>query len=214
MENNLTLETARGMETAQLLGALHDALKMAAENTYRACVAVTVLEEREVPLPMLPQVYRYARDIAEGRLSAYAGLTLGQHKLDLIKAIQKLPIDMQDEIADGKRIKVAVKVDGRVQSRELTIFEMTQLQMRLAFSEGGITPWEEQGEWLHKAAPEKLAEKPIERKPTISVDSKTREIIIGRQHLTVDDLIPALSALGYVTKPAYGAKGIQPVKVK
>ena len=99
--------------------------------------------------------------------------------------------------------------------RDATIFEMTQLQIRLAFGEDGVVSAEEQGAFLHKATPAALGETPapVEKKPVISVDSNTREIVINRMHVTVEDLIPALAALGYLVKPAYGKIAIKPAKV-
>ena len=213
--DEFTIPAARALSTPALLDAMRSGFQMAEEGIRRACIAIVVLEERGVALPMLPDVYRYALDIAEGRLSPRAVLVLGKFR-GAIKAVMRLPIALQDEIAEGKKVKVAVKVDGRIQSRELTIFQMMELQMRLAFGEDGITPWEEQGSFLLKAAPSIVGESAQDakhEKPTIRVAAETREIIVNRTHLTVEDLIPALSALGYVIKPVYGQTGIKPVKV-
>jgi len=116
--------------------------------------------------------------------------------------------------AERKRIAALARdrINGRVQSREATIFEMSQMQMRLAFSEDGITPWEQQGEWLHKANyREPAAEK---AKVRIAVDSEKGDIVVNRTHVTVDELIPALAALGFAVKPLYGSKAIKPALVK
>lgn len=204
------LETARNMTNDQLADALKGGLEMSAEGALKACIAITVLEEREVPLPMLPEGFRYARDIAEGRLSAHAAMILGS-KADLIKAVMPLPLKEQDAIADGKKIKVAVKLDGRVMNKDMSIFQMSQMQLRLVFSDEGITPASEQGEWLHKTGYKEPVPKATKCK--LAVDSKTSEILIGRNRVTVDDLIPQLAALGYSVKPIYGTKGIKPAKV-
>lgn len=212
MTNQFSLESARNLTTEQLIAAMREGFALSEDGVLRACVSIAVLEEREVELPMLPEVYRYAREIAEGRLSPHAGLILGRLPF-AIRAVLPLPLSLQDEIADGRKVRVAVKIEGRVSSRELTIYEMSQLQMRLAFSDEGIEPWERQGEFLHKASAELLGEA-VPSSPKIRVDPETGHIIVGRTRLSVDDLLPALAALGYVVKPAYQKKKFAPARVR
>jgi len=209
MTNELTLEQAREMADAALIEALQAGLEMSEDGIRRACIAVAVLEERGAALPMLPEVFRYAQSIATGQLSAHAGLILGRFPY-AVQAVLKLPRELQDRIADGEKVKIAVMVKGRVQSAEATIFEMSQMQMRLAFEDGRITPWEQQGEYLHKNPQAHAAPKV---QVQVRVDRETREIVVNRTHVTVDALIPALAALGFTVKPAYGTKGFTPVKV-
>lgn len=219
MKNHLTLESARNLTDEQLVAALRDGLSMSEDGIRHAAVSVAVLEERGRDMSMLPDTFRFAREIAEGELSAHAAWLLARIPF-AIRSILPLPTDMQDEIADGKRIKVAVKKAGRMMHEDLTIFEMSQGQMRLAFSEDGIVSAGEQGQFLHQASDEALQKAGLGRKanaavkPKISVDAESCEIIVGRTHLSVDDLMPALAALGYVVKSAYGSKKLKPVKVK
>lgn len=213
MINHLTLEAARAMANEDLVAAMREGFMMAEKGILTACVSICVLEERGVDLPMLPDVYRHAREIAEGKLSAHAGLILGRFPF-AIKAVMPLPITLQDEIADGKKIKVATKADGRIRCLDLTIFEMSQMQMRLAFSDEGITPWEQQGEWLLKTGHQEAPVSAAAKKASIAVDAKRGDIVVGRTHVSVDDLIPALAALGFAVKPLYAGKNIQPALVK
>lgn len=217
MKNHLTLESARNLTDDHLFAALRDGLSMSEDGIRHAAISVTVLEERGRDMSMLPDTFRFSREIAEGELSAHAAWLLARIPF-AIRAILPMPTDMQDQIADGKRIKVAVKKDGRMMHKDLTIFEMSQGQMRLAFSDDGIVSAEEQGQFLHKATEEVLHKigmlPPAKVRPKISVDAGAGDIVVGRTHISVDDLMPALAALGYIVKPAYGSKKIKPVKVK
>ncbi|PZX03768.1 hypothetical protein [Celeribacter halophilus] len=209
MTNEFTLENARNLTDQQLVDALKEGLAMSEEGIRHAAISVAVLEERGRDMSMLPDTFRYAREIAEGQLSPHAAWLLARIP-HAIRSILPLPLDMQDEIADGMKIKIAVRKDGRTMSDERTIYEMSQLQMRLAFSETGISPFDNQAKWLiqNEANGDKHR-----NTPKITA-TKSGEIIVGRTHLTVDDLIPALSALGYVVKPIYGRKKIKPAEVK
>lgn len=202
MKNELTLETARNLDTAALLQLLVAGLTVAADGILRASMAVCILKERGVYLPKLPEVYDFASHIADGRLSPRAAMTLARFPFT-VQSVLDLPHDMQDRLADGEKIKIAVKVNGRIQSAERSIWEMSAIQMRLAFTDGKVVPWEEQGEWLHKTGYVDAA--PVKR-VTVKADKKTGEIVVGRARIAVEDLQQPLLDLGFVISKAYKAK--------
>ena len=201
MKNELTLETAASLSNEELLAALANALSDAVDGVARACVAVAVLRERGHPLPtdLLPEVYRYAKEVAEGVLSPRAALTLARFPF-MVKAIQHLPHDLQERLAGGEKVKIAVKVNGRIQSAERTILEMSPMQMRLAFADGKITPWEEQGAWLLKSGHEEPSA--TRKQPVPRFDVKSG-LIVARGSYKVEDFMQALGAAGYQIVPIY-----------
>lgn len=213
MQAEITLDTARNMSLDELKTLWAEGMRMKAEGFRRACIALTILLERGIEIPgTLQTAFRYHEDVANGTLSPHAVLELAAVPV-AFTALRGMPHERQDAIANGEKIKIAVRnKDGRIVSAERTIREMSPLEIRLAFSDGKVVDWSMQGEWYTKQ-PRTVTETDSRKKPDIRVDSKTKEIVIGRSHLTVDDLIPALSALGFVVKPAYGTKGIEPVKV-
>lgn len=206
MTNELTLETARTLDTPQLLKILQSGLLMAAEGIKQACISVCILKERGVDLPVLPALFHYAADVAEGRLSPHAGFILGNARI-YIEGIMKLPCALQDAVADGQKIKIAVRLDGRIRSKDVTIMQMTPLQMRLAFSADGFTPWEEQGEYLLKSGQGKPAAPPKIKPPAF--DRKTGDIVVGRHRYKPSDFYAAFAAAGLQIKPIYGVRSIR-----
>lgn len=212
--SNLTIETARDMQTEELVSVLEQSFTMEANAIYQACVVIAVLEERGHPFTgrdRLGPVYRFAPEIADGKLSARAAMDL-QDNPAAIRAILGYPHAEQDEIAAGKVFKVAVMVDGRVMFQDKKIWNMTVAQMRMAVIEKRTA--DGQGTLLLTGV---VKDEPLRsaRKASIEVDSASKDIVVKRAgHVTIDELIPALAALGYQVKPIYGAAGMSPVKVK
>lgn len=210
MDDDLTLETAAGLGTDDLLAGLRSAQSCAEGGLRRACVFAAVLEERGVDLPMLPPVFRHARQIAEGRLSAHAAWILVDDPF-VIRAIAPLPPDLQDRLADGEQIKIAVQTaQGRVVSAERKIFEMTRPQMQRAFDDGRILDWTRQGELLikgHNAAPDGAPP----RLPRVKIDPETQMITVNGVKVPDELLIAAFAAKGMQVKPIY-ARPIRAVR--
>lgn len=74
------------------------------------------------------------------------------------------------------------------------------MQIRAAFEDGKIVPWEKQGEWLHKSGYEEPTA------PKVSAprfDRKTGKIVVGRQRLDIEDFRQAFLEAGFVLRPAY-----------
>lgn len=207
----MKIEEAKNLTDDQLLVSLKEALGKAAEGLAEACVSALVLQDRGHDLSRLPEVFRYAEDIAYGRLSPSAAWPLARFPW-AVKAILPLSLEEQDAIADGKKIKVAVRKDGRIMFDDLSIYSMSYSQISMVFSDEGITPASEQGEWLHKSDHAEVA-KSSTKKVVVSYVIESQKLKINRGgELSVDDLIPALAALGYSVKPIYGSKGIVPAK--
>lgn len=199
MVNEMTLESARNLDNAQLLWMIKNGLSGAADRIRDACIGVAVARERGISLPTLPSVFDYATQIADGRLSARAAMTLARFPFTVTPIIG-MPHDLQDRLADGEKIKIAVKVNGRIQSAERSIWEMSGVQIRAAFDDGKIVPWEKQGEWLHKSG----YEEPTAPKSTPPrFDRKSGKIVVGRQRLDIEDFRQAFLEAGFVLRPAY-----------
>jgi len=203
MTNELTIESARNLTDAQLLSALASGLNAAADGIMRASIAVVVATERGITLPKLPEVFRYAPEIASGALSARAAMTLAAYPFT-VRAVLSMSHEMQEQLADGMKVKIAVRINGRIQSAERTIWEMSQMQMRVAFTEGNITPWEEQGEWLLKSGHVEGSHAPTV--PVPRFDKKSGKIVIGRRRLNIEDFRQAFLEAGYLISPAYAGK--------
>ena len=201
MKNEFTLEAARNLNDAQILAALTSALSLAADGIFQACIAVCVARERGIELQKLPAVFKYATDIAEGRLSARAAMTLARFPFT-VKAVLAMDHAMQERLADGEKVKVAVKVNGRIQSADRTIWEMTQMQMRVAFADGQIVPWEQQGEWLHKSG----YSEPVKQAKPPRYDKKAGQIVIDRKRYAVEDFHQCFAEAGLRLVPIYETK--------
>lgn len=209
MANDLTLESARNLTDAQLLSALLSGITAAADGTKSACVAVCIAKERGIDLPILPEVFRYALEVADGRISARAALTLARYPF-AIRAVMGMDHGLQDRLADGEKVKIAVRVNGRVQSADRTIWEMSQMQMRVAFTDGQITPWEQQGEWLHKSG----YVEPVEgkKRAKIKVNPIAQELAVTSGLISIDDLRAALLPMGLQITEVYKGKKISVAK--
>lgn len=194
MTNDLTLDAARSLTDAELARVLASALADAAHGFGRACVVVAVMRERGITLPRLPASYLHAEAVAAGTLSARAALAIGKYVF-LAKALIGLPHDLQDRLAEGEKIKIAVRVGGRIQSAERSILEMEQMQLRVAFTDGQVTPWEQQGEWLLRSGYEAPNRKP--RLPRFN--AKTGEI----GGYKIEAYMQAFAAAGYQIVPIY-----------
>jgi hypothetical protein len=210
MTNEFNLENARNLTDEQLVASLKEGLEMSEDGIRHAAISVAVLEERGHDMGMLPDTFRYAHEIAEGKLSAHGTWLLARIP-HAVRSILPLPVDVQDEIADGKKIKIAVRKDGRMMPEERSIYELSQMQMRLAFDDNGLASFDSQAKWLIQRESGKMADP---AKPVKITATKNGEIIVGRSRITVDDIIPALAALGYAVKPIYGRKNIKPADVK
>jgi hypothetical protein len=205
MTNELTLDDARAMTDNEILAAIKTGLERQADGLRHACIGVFVAEERGIELPILPQAFAYAAEIAEGTLSPHAAIILARFPFT-IRAVMGLPLAMQDEVANGRKVKIAVSDNGRVSSREMTIFEMSQDQMRMAFSDEGITPWEQQGEWLIKSG--KAKERPKAKMAVFKVN-KEGDMVVSRLGVFSEcDLIQILASRGYLLKRIPGWKSI------
>lgn len=209
MTNDLTLESARNLTDIQLLAAIASALSEAADGLLCACVAVSVAKERGIELPMLPDVFRYALEVADGRLSARAAMTLARYPF-VIRAVMNVDHAMQERLADGEKIKIAVRINGHIQSAERSIWEMSQMQMRVAFTDGKITPWEQQGEWLHKSGhvdPVKGS-----KRAKIKTNPIAQELVVTSGRISIDDLRSALLPMGLQIIEVYKGKKITVAK--
>lgn len=205
MTNELTVELARNLSDEQLQAALAGAFERKADAFKSACVALNEImtrgiEPRGIPSGMIFRLTDICRDVAIGAMSPLVALEC--HSLPMARAIARLPMEMQEEVIMGRRIKIAeVGKDGRVGSREVTVREMKIDTMRLVFSEDGITPWEEQGEWLIRSGKAKPQPR---RLPRMGHDPKTYELRINGYRLRPDDLIPHLAAVGYELRKIRG----------
>lgn len=213
----LTLETVADWDEVRLLETLAEALAHAAEGLRRACVCAVALEAREAELPMLPQVFRFAREIAEGRLSPQAAWVITglprKVSAGAVRALCALPHAEQERIAGGGPIKIAVRdKDGRIRFEDRQIWTLTQAQLALAFGEDGLTPPEEQGEFLVRTG--RGAEVTPAPELRVWVDAETGEIVVNRPRFRPEDLRAAYAATGWQIKPIYGSAGVRPVKVR
>lgn len=193
---------------ADLRAALVGYMAEAETGIEKACHVLVILAARGLAIPAtLPGVLGYYREIAEGKLSAHAAWLLGG-KREVLDAVMKCPLPLQDEIADGKPIPVATRYQGRISSTSLTIYEMTQGQIRLAFSEErGLAPLEDQQKWLFQVGEKSAGPVPEAPKVKIAVDREQGRILVNRTPVTVDEFREAFAALGWQIKPIYGASG-------
>lgn len=202
MTNELTIESARNWTDDQIRKAIVSGLDGMAESLLAACIAVTVAKERGIDVGKLAKMYDNAELIAGGKLSPKAAQRIGTHK-KMIAAMVGLPFDLQERLAEGQKVKIAYrdKHTGAVRYAEQSIFEMDDIRLRLAFTDGGITPLEEQGKavLVHVAFAE-----PAPKKAKIKPDAKTGELIIGKTRVSQDDLKQALAVLGLRISPIYG----------
>jgi len=215
MTEKFTIEAAEALTNDELIAEFQIGFLDMGANLRKACICLTILERRGAVFPLqknLPTPFRFAPEIAADLLDPEAALLLAGSP-DAIRAVMKLPLDQQRAVANEKPIKIAIKKDGRIISAERTIYEMSVMQMRIAFGENGIVPWEQQGEFLHKSGAPNEGAPTVRVKPKIAVDGTTHEIVVNKIHVTVDDLIPALAALGYSVKKLYKDE-LAPVKVK
>ena len=200
MTNDFTLESARNLDNAQLLQAIADGLQGAADSLHKACVAVAVAQERGISLPKLPQVFDYASQIAEGALSPRAAMTLCRFPFT-VAPVLGMPHEMQDRLADGAKLKIAVMVNGRVQSAERSLWEMSAVQLRVAFDDGKIVPWEQQGEWLIKSGHVEVKETPARKPPRY--DKATGQIVDGKVRRNLEEYRQAFAEAGFRIEPIY-----------
>lgn len=210
MKNDLTLDAVLKMSEAESLSLLLAANAENADGFRRGCILVAARRQLGFSLPNTQDVYRYADQVADGRLSANAAWVFGARPF-MINAIMGLDHEWQDRLAGGEKIKIAVKVDGRIRSAEKGILEMSQMQMRLAFCDGKITPWEEQGEWLLKSG---YIEPDTIRKPAVPKYSEKQDrIMIGGKAYMVEDFMQAFGAAGFQIVPIYKSRRLTPPRV-
>ena len=199
MTNELTIESARNLSDAQLLQSILDGLRSMGDALRSACIAVTVARERDIALPVLPKAFDYAEQIISGRLSPRAAFTLCRYPFT-VATVLDMPHDLQERLADGEKVKIAVKINGSVRYAERSIWEMNAKQLRLAFQDGKIVPHEEQGTALHQNPYfDDAASKAVK----VKSDRKTGEIIVGRARVKPEDMHQALADLGLMVVPIY-----------
>jgi hypothetical protein len=164
-----------------------------------------VLHERHGTKPdlaMLPPVFDHYREIAEGKLSAHAAW-VHNGAPTVISALIGLPHDLQDRLADGEKIKIAVRnKEGRIVSDERRLDEMTGAELARAFRNGHVIDWTYQGEALvraHNEAPEGGKAKP----PRVTIDPETQMVMVNRTRVPDDLLFAALLQRGLMVKPVY-----------
>lgn len=209
MTNELTVDQARGMDTAALRAIFNDALARIDEALRAACICYCALLDRGEDAPMVHPAFRHAEAVATGALSPRVALRWPWHR-EIIGAMTGLPLDLQDRLSGGEKVKIAVRDKaGRIHSDEVCLEQMSPDQLRRAFGADGVRDWQVQGELLikgHNAPGNRAA-----RKPVIKVDRETREVIVNRIRLDPDDLVPAFAALGLQVKP-FTRGQIKPVR--
>lgn len=200
------LAAARGLTVDALRAHLKDALGRIEDGFRAACIYVTALRERGEALPVLPAAFSFAADVAEGVLSPHAVMALADRP-GALRQMRVLPHEWQDRLADGEEIAVAMRSDaGRISSRKMTVADrdMTEAIMRLAFSEDGITPLEEQQAFLHRQG------NVIPMRPKsafrLRIEDDGETLKASRATFTMDELKRALAAEGLMIKPIYGQR--------
>lgn len=206
------MQAALALSDDDLLAALDAAMLATEAEMRRFCIFAAVAEARELPTRLLPQVARMARDVAEGRLSIHAAWVLGGRDA-LLRHLLVLPLADQDRLADGGKVKIAIRNDqGRIVSAEKTIWDMTEAERVRAFGAQGIRDWTVQGELLikgHNAAP---PDAPPPR-PQFKVNPATGKPRVTRGgDFDWDDLTPMLARFGLKLTPIY-ARPLPPSKV-
>jgi hypothetical protein len=198
--NELTIENARNLTDAELLKAIYAGLSALGDALMEPCIAILVLKERDVKLPWLPKVFDYAEHIVSGALSPVAALTLCRFPFT-VAPVMAMPRDLQERLARGEKVKIAFKDKGAVRFAERSIWEMSAKQLRLAFADGKIVPWKEQGTELHTNP---YFEEPAPKRTMPRYDRKTGQLVIGRARLAIEDLHQALAEAGQMIVPIYG----------
>lgn len=173
-------------------------MQTGADGLRHAAIALTVLREKGLaPTIQLPAALKFAEEIAEGKLSPLAALTMGG--MDRLRALFGLDLEFQDRLAQGEKVKIARLVDGRIVSAEVPVRDMTDTEMRLAFEDGRVTDWQVQGQWLLQNRAKAQAKRAAPVK--VRADLDERKIVVGKSRIAVADLAPALAALGFELRP-------------
>ncbi|MBB4207270.1 hypothetical protein [Roseinatronobacter bogoriensis] len=210
MTNELTLDQARDMDAAALRAIFDEALSQLDLFLRDACICYLALLDQGAELPLLHPAFRHAEAIATGALSPRVAMRHATNR-NIIGAMAGLPLDLQDRLVDGEKVKIAVMSDqGRIHSDEVCLEQMSPEQMRRAFGADGVRDWQVQGELLIKGQSVQSSRAPS--KPVIRVDRETRDIIINRVRVSPEDLEPAFAALGLQVKPFMKGR-FKPVRI-
>lgn len=201
-ERSAYLNHVAGLSLDALADELDSRFKDIHNSGERICCILFELDRRGKELPPLDGVFHHFRLVASGSLSFYAAWTLGRYA-DLIPLLAALPTDLQDRLAAGEEVPYARFADGRVVFDALPVTAMTVAQRKLALSgDGGLVSKEEQGEYLLKVRAASSGNNVVPMPPAapkvkVSVDADRKEIVVNRTHLRIEDVEPALNALGY-----------------
>ncbi len=132
---------------------------------------------------MKRRIFQHYRAIATGKLSVTAMMALIGNAAD-IEAIKPMPIEWQERIAAGEKVKVVTKnAQGRLVHEDQSIFQMAAAVRNRAFGANGIRSIEDQGHMLNA---ERQAEAKKER-PRIRFDAKVRGFRTKATLITYED---------------------------
>lgn len=179
--------------TEDLRRELADHLELTVASLARMAGIVRELERRGVDLSDLRTgLVSYLRLIGQGRLSAKAVAKFVDRPL-LLRAVAELPLDRQDQLADGQTIDVLVSTPGgHTSSDSVAAADMSLDQIRLAFCRGQILSPQQQLARLSSKVRRRVA-------GHVKIDRNGGGLMIGRKFFPADEIRSALLKLNDVS---------------
>jgi hypothetical protein len=152
-------------------------------------------------------VFRWATEIASGKLDPLAALTLSESAV-MINSIIGMPLEEQRRLAEGGDVEVAVlRTDGEVVLEKQSLATMPMTTFARVFDEGAVRSYDAQRRLLvDRTSPQNAHRSSLPLNIRVSV--ATEEIIVGQIRLKVSEVALALSQMGFEVRRRVDAEPI------
>lgn len=143
---------------------------------------------------------RFLPLVAAGQLAPEAVVRFSG-RIQLLRAVQLLPLPEQQRLATGSGVTVAVvNPDGSIGERSIPVDSLTGDQLRLAFDGGRIRSVAEQVNMLESArtAAKRRSNTPSGRRYRPTLDDTKTLLRVGRMQVPVVEVLAVLRAAGVI----------------
>lgn len=178
-------------DTATLLDGLRECTVDWMHNIAKMALYVRRLDELGVEVAIENSALPFIRLIAHGQLSAnlYLALSGDGH---LLERAMRLPMPMQERIADNEPLRVMLDSGDHRMVRPL---DMTRNEQRQVFHGKRLRTDAEQVGWLaDKAARDRAKQQPPDM-PSVTVDHRKKGIVVKGVFIAVADLANYVASL-------------------
>lgn len=185
------------MDTPMLRAELARALTVTAETLVYLAAIWRELERRGEDLSDLRAgIGQYIPLIAAGQLAAEAVVHFAG-RVQLLRAVQTLPLDEQRRLADGGTVRVVtLTANGQLDETEMMVTALTGEQVRMVFDIGRTRPVPEQRNMLASAKIVARRRANGARNYKVRVDIDAGRVHVGRMTVPIDEIITALREAG------------------